>query len=437
MLRKWFNGFEKVGLSALTIGFALLTSTPAFARIEVRPSKKNVADLMAAKVNRLNFPALPKEVLTHGVSKDVRNDAQMAMQWGLNNIGFFEIFNPLVQPIKPQDTKRCASEIVVAVVDTGIDYTHPELKDHLWVNRGEVGPWSSPDRPDCKDKSCNGIDDDRDGFADDVVGWDFVNEVPLPFDKHGHGTHIAGIISSSAANGMGATGVCPGVTIMPLKYYDNSAMAFNNLQNTVRAIEFAVKHGAQIINYSGGGAEQAPSERAAVELAQARGILFVAAAGNDGHDNEHAPYYPASYGLDNIISVASIGQDNKLLPSSNFGKTVHVAAPGLSIFSTLNGQAYGTMSGTSQATAFVTGAAALLASQSGMSNGFDYRQLKRWILAGTKPLPAQERADKRVSDGMLYLPAALTAQKTELKTAPKPSDIAVRPNTRTNGTPVR
>src|SRR5262249_38710451 len=153
-------------------------------------------------------------------------------------------------------------------------------------------------------------------------------------------------------------------------------IGYNNLQNTVRAIQFAVQHGAQIINYSGGGADPALAERMAIEEAEKKGILFVAAAGNDGHNNDVAPYYPASYPLDNIVSVASITKQNQLLPSSNFGKTVYIAAPGLSILSSLPGGRFGTMSGTSQATAFVTGAAALLASQFKDKRSFDYLKVK-------------------------------------------------------------
>lgn len=364
--------------------------------------------------NGLNYPAFPKETLARiqgkapsleGLNNQV--DPLLSQDWALLDIGFFDSFTPLVQPIQNQ-VLECSKQVVVAVVDTGIDYTHPELKNNIWINPGETGRWVPKELSSttCRDKSCNGIDDDYDGFIDDVVGWDFVNNQPLPFDTHGHGTHIAGIIASQSSNGIGITGICPHVSIMPLKYYDSGSNGMNNLQNTVKAIQYAVKMGAHIINYSGGGAEPAIAEKAAIEEANRKGVLFVAAAGNDGHDNSGQPYYPASYSQDNIISVASVNQKNQLLSSSNFGGTVHIAAPGLAILSTIPGGRFGTMSGTSQATAFVTGAAALLASQNRSKDAFDYHQIKEWILAGAKSLPSNEKYNL-VKSGLLSIPGSL------------------------------
>lgn len=383
---------------------------------------KEVGTGASKRVQQLNYPTLTEETLEriHTGKKSnpgpMQLDNMLSQDWALSNIGFFDSFTPLVQPLKAT-TELCSSDVVVAVVDTGIDYTHPDLKDNLWINKGESGPWKpSPGMVDtgCRDKSCNGIDDDGNGFIDDVVGWDFVHEVPLPYDTHGHGSHIAGIISASAANGVGITGICPRVSIMALKYYDNSGIGYNNLQNTVRAIQYAVKMGAHIINYSGGGSDPAMNERIAVEEAEKHGILFVAAAGNDGHNNDLQPYYPASYGLSNIISVASITKANQLLPSSNFGKTVHVAAPGFGILSALPGQRFGTMSGTSQATAFVTGAAALLASQWKDKKQIDFTLIKKWINEGAASMKGND-AHTLVSSGLLSIPGSLKASLNDLK----------------------
>ncbi len=368
----------------------------------------------------LHYPEYPKELQDRikgiGAAKTLtlQNGSAMPREWGLAAIGFFDVFSA-----QPKQSVTCSKEVVVAVVDTGIDYTHPQLRDNLWVNKGETGPWAPTkelaDRGyawNCRDKSCNGIDDDGNGYVDDVVGWDFVHDVPLPFDTHGHGTHIAGIIGGATENAAGASGVCPGVSLMGLKYYDNGGAGYNNLANTVRAIEYAVANGAQIINYSGGGADPAASERVAVAQAQKHGVLFIAAAGNDGRNNDRRPYYPASYPLDNIIGVASVNKYDRLLPSSNFGKTVHVAAPGLMILSTLPGGKFGTMSGTSQATAFVTGAAAMLASQGGP---FDYRRVKAFVLEGARPMKLNNNK-QLLAAGLLSLPGSLTAQRN---TAPK------------------
>ncbi|MFM8269026.1 MAG: S8 family peptidase, partial [Pseudomonadota bacterium] len=354
-----------------------------------------------------------------GKSQDAQSDNSqldplISQDWGLTSIGLFDAFTPLLQPLKA-GISSCSKNVTVAVVDTGIDYSHSELRDNLWVNSGEVGAWNPPpqlgSQTSCRDKSCNGIDDDGNGFVDDLIGWDFVNDVPLPYDTHGHGSHIAGIIGATAANGFGLAGVCPRVRIMALKYYDSSGSGFNNLQNTVKAFHYANKMGAHIINYSGGGAEAASAERLALEDSRDRGILIVAAAGNDGRSNDLIPYYPASYPLDNIVSVASINRQDQLLPSSNFGKIVHVAAPGLSVLSTLPGGRFGMMTGTSQATAFVTGAAALLASQFKDMKEFDYHAIKNWILKGARPMPDNQPANTLVSNGIISISGSLKQVK--------------------------
>ncbi len=400
--------------------------------------------VLAKQLNDLQYPEYPKDLLAriHGAapvttSALLKPTSSMSEEWGLASIGFSDALSTIAATINPK-AQVCPKPIVVAVVDTGIDYTHPELRDSVWLNKGETGPWvPSKELSDkgyawnCRDKSCNGIDDDHNGYVDDVVGWDFVHDVPLPFDTHGHGTHISGIINATAGNGFGkGAGACPAVALMGLKYYDNGGSGYNNLANTVRAIEYAIANGAQIINYSGGGADPASSERAAVTKAQQKGVLFVAAAGNDGRNNDRRPYFPASYPVDNIIGVASINKFERLLPSSNFGKSVHVAAPGLMILSTLPGGKFGTMSGTSQATAFVTGAAALLASQAGTPS-MDYHRVKEWVLEGTKAMKLNA-GKQLVSAGLLSLPGSVQAQRAFLAKAAWPkagSEVAVLPPT--------
>jgi subtilisin family serine protease len=368
---------------------------------------------------QLNYPPLPADVQERivGTRPNVRPkpaQANLLMEsWGLFHIGLFDVFTPTMQPID-KSLSPCYQGIVVAVIDTGIDYTHPDLKDNLWINKGETGYWQPGNSSAmCNDRSCNGLDDDGNGFIDDVIGWDFVHDIPLPYDTHGHGTNIAGIIASSAANGIGTTGVCPTASIMSLKFYDSSGIGYSNLQNTVRAIQYAVRMGANIINYSGGGADLALNERLAVEDAEKHGILFVAAAGNDGRNNDFRPYYPASYGFDNEIAVASITKTDELLSNSNFGHTVDVGAPGMSILSTLPGK-WGTMSGTSQATAFVSGAAALIASQYSSTGNFDYKKVRSLILNGTRPLKGNQDY-KILSSGLLYIPGSFKIIQSEKK----------------------
>lgn len=361
----------------------------------------------------LKYPPIPQKIRLSKTAPD----PSLGRLWGLATIGFFSVFTPLAQPISKK-TKPCSPKVVVAIIDTGMDYTHPELREHLWKNKGEIGFWKPAQgiKTACLDKHCNGIDDDGNGLVDDVIGWDFVNNVPLPFDTHGHGTHISGIIGAKARNGFGIMGVCSNVSIMTLKYYDNSVLGYNNLQNTVRAIDYAVANGAHIINYSGGGSGPAPIEAKAVLSAQKKGILFITAAGNDGRNTDWMPYYPANYKINNIISVGSMNVYRRLLESSNYGpKSVDLAAPGLGILSTVPSGRFGTMSGASQATAFVTGAAALLASQLPKISQFDYLKIKSYLLKSATPLKLSKKyPGPLIKTGVLSLSGALLLEQKAL-----------------------
>lgn len=239
--------------------------------------------------------------------------------------------------------------VIVAVIDTGCDINHLDLAKNIWTNPGETGV-----DPYGNDKSSNGIDDDDNGFVDDVHGWDFVTDSPAVMDDHGHGTHIAGIVKN----------VAPQVSLMILKYFDAESTGPENLIHTIQAIDYAVHMGANIINYSGGGIIKSPQEEQALRYAADHQVLLVAAAGNEGLNSDFFHFYPADYELPNILSVAAIDRQERLLNLSNFGRgTVDVAAPGRNIYSTLPNSRHGYMSGTSQATAFVTGVAALMMAQ--------------------------------------------------------------------------
>ena len=244
--------------------------------------------------------------------------------------------------------------IVVAVIDTGIDIQHPDLKANIWVNSKEIPG--------------NGKDDDKNGYKDDIHGWNFVHDNNKVQDTHGHGTHIAGIIGAVGGNEIGLSGIAPKVSLMALKYYNPHDDGSSNMKNTIKAIKYAINNGAHIINYSGGGLEGNPDERKAIEEAERKGILFVAAAGNEKSNMDKNKYFPASYALSNILSVTATNRSDHILKSSNWGKnSVHLAAPGINILSTLPGGKYGQMTGTSQATAVATGAAVLI---------MDYYQIK-------------------------------------------------------------
>ncbi len=293
------------------------------------------------------------------------NDPAIKQAWGL----------------KKSDAARAWSvtlgnkSTVVAVIDTGIDSNHEDLKNNLWSNPGETGIDSAG-----RNKASNGVDDDQNGFTDDVHGWNFVSGNNKLDDNHGHGTHIAGIIGAEAANKKGISGISPNVSLMVLKYFDPKVPNTDNLKNTIAAIRYAVKMGAHIINYSGGGTDFSQEEHDAVALADKKGVLFVAAAGNERSNSDQHHYFPADYGLKNIISVTAIDPGTEVLSSSNYGVlTVDIAAPGQNILSCLPNNSYGLMTGTSQATAFVTGAAALVMSHK--NQYFKAEEIKNYILS--------------------------------------------------------
>ncbi|MGZ3691396.1 MAG: S8 family peptidase [Pseudobdellovibrio sp.] len=293
------------------------------------------------------------------------NDPAIKQAWGL----------------KKSDAARAWSvsqgnkNTIVAIIDTGIDVNHEDLKNNIWTNPGESGLDAQG-----HDKSNNGIDDDQNGFIDDVHGWNFVSNNNKLTDNHGHGTHIAGIVGAEAGNGKGISGISPKVSLMILKYYDPKVPNTDNLKNTVASIRYAIKMGAHIINYSGGGVEFSQDEFEAVQAAEKKGVLFVAAAGNERSNSDQSHYYPADYPLKNIISVTAIDPTTEVLSSSNYGiLTVDIAAPGQNILSCLPNNSYGLMTGTSQATAFVTGAAALVMSHK--NEYFKAEEVKKYILA--------------------------------------------------------
>lgn len=255
---------------------------------------------------------------------------------------------------KNQVLPELRKPITVAVIDTGTDVDHKELKKYIWTNPGESGTdrWG-------RDKSANGLDDDGNGYADDLHGWNFVLNSNDLLDSMGHGTHISGIIKNESSKSPFNKNK-PTVKIMVLKYYDLEATDSQNIENTVKALNYAVKMGAHVINYSGGGSLPSRAELSAIQEANRRHIYVVAAAGNNKKNTDIMGYYPANYRLPNVISVAATDKTGELMGFSNYGQnSIDLAAPGQHIFSTMPGNKFGFMSGTSQSTAFVTGALAL------------------------------------------------------------------------------
>jgi subtilisin family serine protease len=270
------------------------------------------------------------------------NDTSYASQWALSNRGQSGgVVGADIRVEQAWDYGTSTSTIV-AVIDSGIDYSHPDLASNIWRNSSEI--------PN------NGVDDDRNGYIDDVRGWDFANNDADPMDDNGHGTHVAGTIGAVGNNSVGVAGVAWRVQLMPLKFL--SANGSGSLSDAIEAINYARTKGAKIINASWGGGGFSSALQSAITQFQNAGGIFVAAAGNENSNNALTPAYPANYS--GVISVGASTRLDGLASFSNFGSNVTLVAPGSSILSTLPNNRYGTLSGTSMAAPHVAGALALL-----------------------------------------------------------------------------
>lgn len=258
-----------------------------------------------------------------------------------------------INSTKAWDVTKGSTQVIVAVVDTGMSLVHEDLKNQLWYNVKEI--------------AANGIDDDQNGFIDDIAGWDFANNDNNAYDDQSHGSHCAGIIGAESNNQIGVTGVAWNVKLMPLKFITSSGSGSE--VNAIKAILYAADNGAHIISASWGSPEPVQALSDAIAYAATKNVLFVAAAGNDKTNSDRKPFYPAGYKLPNVISVAASGGSNNRADFTNFGATaVHIAAPGVDIYSTSMKQSYETKSGTSMAAPVVSGVATLiLALQKNMS----------------------------------------------------------------------
>lgn len=235
--------------------------------------------------------------------------------------------------------------VTVAVLDSGITIDNPDLTNAVWENPNEIP---------------NGKDDDHNGFVDDMYGADWVHRDGSPDDEEGHGSHVAGTIAATADDGNAAVGVAPDARIMPLKFLDGDGAG--SVSDAISAIDYAIAKGAKVINASWGGPDYSQALADAISRAGQAGVVFVAAAGNDGVNNDATPDYPASMNLSNIVSVAASDKQDHLASFSNYGRnTTDIAAPGVNIVSTV-GDHTESWSGTSMAAPHVSGVAALLKS---------------------------------------------------------------------------
>ncbi|HMA91728.1 MAG TPA: S8 family peptidase, partial [Polyangiaceae bacterium] len=280
----------------------------------------------------------------------VPNDPLYGQQWHL----------PIIQAPQAWDTANGSPNVVVAVIDTGIDLTHPDLVNVIWSNPNE---------------SSDGADNDGNGLVDDVHGWNFLGNNADLTDSTGHGTHVAGLIGAEKNNSVGVAGVASGVKIMPLVVGDTAPASA-----VVSAIYYAATHGANIINMSFGGHETFNGARAAIDYAVARGVLLVASANNWSSEEYN---YPAVY--QDVLAVAATDPNDRRASLSNYGSWVDIAAPGQAVFSTFPPSSYMAVSGTSQAAPIVAGVAALVKS---VHPGWTAEQVRAQLLASADDLDA-------------------------------------------------
>jgi subtilisin family serine protease len=361
------------------------------------------------------------------------NDPSFGSLWGLNNTGqsggtlAADIHAPAAWAVTTGSSKT-----TVAVIDTGIDYDHPDLYQNIWINQAEIpktrllnlidvdgdGLITFRDLNDPRNQGVSKITDingdgridaadilapmkldargndtglggwahnsTQDGdtqHPDDLVGWNFVTNTNNPFDDNGHGTHVSGIIGAQGNNGVGVTGVDWNVQLIPLKFLDGSGNGYDS--DAVAALNYAIQHGAALSNNSWDGAGNDPALANAIQAAQNAGQIFVAAAGNDHSNNDVTPDYPADFRYDNVVTVAATDSNDQLASFSNYGPgTVDLGAPGVNIYSTLPNRSFGWLSGTSMAAPYVTGVLALVR---GQHPDWSYRQVIYQVLSTVDP----------------------------------------------------
>ena len=325
-------------------------------------------------------------------------------QWAIKRVGFSE---------EPDSAWRLAEEattpVVVAVIDTGLDWTHPDISwDSIWNNEGEIAG--------------NGLDDDGNGYVDDVIGWDFIGDTNTPWDNDGHGTFVSGVIAAAQDNAIGIAGINPNAKIMVLKALND--FGHSRASDLAQAIIYAADNGARIVNLSVGGMDLTRTEQTAIDYAHAKGALIIAAAGNESVDV--AEFGPA--GSDRVLTVASTGFEDERVPFSNWGAAVDIAAPGVDVLSLrarrtdllrdipgVEYQAgdgfvgeddqYYRASGTSFSAPIVAGTASLiLSSDPSLTNA----QVERMLLHSTRDVEVPGK-DQYAGFGLLDARAALTA----------------------------
>lgn len=364
----------------------------------------SIADSRAlpSVINYLEDNPLVKSVEENAAIQPMQytNDTYSSSQWAIHNPGYYSIYStkgmkevssldnvdmdiPETWILMDQESTN-KREVLVAIIDTGVDYTHPDLSENIWINTNEIPG--------------DGIDNDKNGYIDDIFGWDFYNDdasvchykydsysnlnLSLPEDNDDHGTHIAGVIGAVADNGMGIAGIASNIDIKLMILKINGGIeGTGSIADAILAIKYATRMGADVCNISWGTTQYSSILEQTIKESD---MLFVAAAGNVGRDNDIRPIYPASFKLDNLISVTFIDAYGRLSTLSNYGRdSVDIAAPGMDIMSTVVGS-YQILSGSSMAAPQVSAVASLLYSY---DKNLYPKAVKDIIIKTLKPLP--------------------------------------------------
>jgi len=368
-------------------------------------------DLKNARRKLLKNPAVEyvePDYVVH-IQETIPNDQYFGLLWGMQNTGQTGgVVDADIDATEAWDIHTGGDNVLVGVIDTGILYTHPDLADNIWTNPGEI--------------PANGIDDDGNGYIDDVHGYDFYNNDSNPIDDHFHGSHCSGTIAGRGDNSIGVAGVCWRAKLVALKFLSAGGSGYTS--DAVRAVNYANAMGISITSnsYGGGGYDQAMKD--AIDAAGAKGYLFVAAAGNSGLDADLYPMYPAAYTSANIISVAATDATDRRAYFSNYGKvSVDLGAPGVIVYSCSLGNGYRYADGTSMATPHVAGAAALLKSYSPLLKGSD---IKTALLNTVDPIGTLQ--GDTVTGGRLNVFKALLEVQKWLSISPTSGTIAPSAN---------
>jgi len=360
LLVKFKSGISQETVERITSGFHDQVED----QIEADPGLTSIDDLddnADVDATVASYRALPEveyaepnydielDEATGGHDHPHPQDPQFGEQWALENTGQNDGTEGADISAAEAWTKTTGSnKVVVAVLDSGVDYTHMDLANNIWIRPANIAPY----------------EDRQLGTVQDLHGYNAVDNNDDPMDENGHGTHCAGIIGAEGGKNIGIAGVNWTVQIMPLKFMN--AGGFGTTKDAIEAINYVIdrhNHGVnvRIISASWGSTMKSRSLEDVIRKANDAGILFVAASGNASTDNDRSPHYPSSYNLPNVISVAALDRNDKLTSFSNYGvKSVHIAAPGKDILSTWLGDSYEEHSGTSMATPVVSGVAALI-----------------------------------------------------------------------------